>query len=208
VSQVVFIDDAGDPGFKFEHGSSEHFVITCLIFDDNLVAEEVSLYMKKLKRSLGWSDGCEFKFNKTNKETIRSLLASIANFDFRIRVICVHKPSIYSRQLRSNQDSFYNYMIRLVLQMTPNLRHASVKLDGRSGREYKKGATTYFRKQLNTNDIKVSKFKFVDSRSDNLIQLADLVAGAVLRSTRKDKTDCSVYLKCIEKRIEDIWYFH
>jgi hypothetical protein len=68
MSQLVFIDDAGDPGFKTESGSSKYFVIACVIFDDNLIAEETSLAMKKHRRTIGWRDEQEFKFSKTKKE--------------------------------------------------------------------------------------------------------------------------------------------
>ncbi len=36
MGQIVFIDDAGDPGFKIDRGSSTHFVIACVIFDDSV----------------------------------------------------------------------------------------------------------------------------------------------------------------------------
>ena len=56
---------------------------------------------------------------------------------------------------------------------------------------------------------KISKVKFVDSKTDNLIQLADLVAGSILRSTQPDKTDSGDYLDILKKhnKIDDIWYF-
>jgi hypothetical protein len=65
---LVFIDDSGDPGFKFDKGSSTHFVIACIVFDDNLDAEETALKIKRLRRSLGWRDDHEFKFNKASKD--------------------------------------------------------------------------------------------------------------------------------------------
>ena len=62
---LVFIDDAGDPGFKIEKGSSRFFVIACVIFVDNLDAEETALKIKRLRRTLKWADNHEFKFNET-----------------------------------------------------------------------------------------------------------------------------------------------
>ncbi len=38
---LVFIDDSGDAGFKLGKGSSEFFVISAVIFDDNLEAEKL-----------------------------------------------------------------------------------------------------------------------------------------------------------------------
>lgn len=37
---LVFIDDSGDPGFKLQKGSSLIFVISCIIFDEELEAEK------------------------------------------------------------------------------------------------------------------------------------------------------------------------
>lgn len=205
--QLIFIDDAGDPGFKFEQGSSTHFVIACVIFDDHLIAEEVSLVIKKFRRSLGWADHCEFKFNKTNKKHVRKLLSTVSVYDFRIRAICIDKALIRSSELRSNQESFYNYAIRQVLSKTPGLHDADVRLDGHAGRKYKQGAQKYFKQMLNNkDDIKIKRIRFVDSRSDSLIQLADLAAGSILR-TKSGKTDAMEYKNCLNKRIEDIWHF-
>lgn len=52
---LVFLDDSGDPGFKLDRGSSAFFVIACVIFEDKLDAEEVSLIMKRYRRGLGWA---------------------------------------------------------------------------------------------------------------------------------------------------------
>ena len=49
---LVFIDESGDAGFKIEKGSSSHFVVVLVIFNDELVAEETALTIKKLKREL------------------------------------------------------------------------------------------------------------------------------------------------------------
>ncbi len=40
---LIFIDDSGDTGIKFDRGSSRFFVISLLIFDDNLEAEKMSV---------------------------------------------------------------------------------------------------------------------------------------------------------------------
>ena len=66
---LVFVDDSGDSGFKFNKGSSPYFVIACVIFDDILEAERASLAIKMLRRDLGLSDNHEFKFTKAVKIT-------------------------------------------------------------------------------------------------------------------------------------------
>lgn len=60
---LVFIDDSGDPGLGTQ--SSPVFVIALVIFDDNLVAEETALAIKKLRREFRFPDDVEFKFHKS-----------------------------------------------------------------------------------------------------------------------------------------------
>jgi hypothetical protein len=205
--QLVFIDDSGDPGFKIGLGSSAHFVMACVIFDDNLDAEEAALVIKKYRRELGWYDGREFKFNKAKKDIKLELLKRVSKTKFRVRAICIDKSLIYSPELRNKQESFYNYAIKEVLAKS-NLSCARVRLDGHSGREYKQSAKTYLQRELNGKNKKVIDVKFVDSKTNNLIQLADLVAGSILRSTQADKTDSKIYRTAINKRIEDVWNFN
>ncbi|MGB3009164.1 MAG: DUF3800 domain-containing protein [Candidatus Saccharimonadales bacterium] len=205
--QLVFIDDSGDPGFKLGQGSSSHFVMACVIFDDPLDAEEVALAIKKYRRAIGWSDHREFKFNKTNKKYVKELLGIVSKLNFRVRAICIDKSVIRSHELKNKQDSFYNYAIKEVLSKTTTLEDADIRLDGHSGREYKKSAITYLRREVNSRSSKIKKVRFVDSGTNTLIQLADLVAGSILRSTQTNKTDSDDYVKILRKRIEDVWYF-
>lgn len=205
---LVFIDDSGDSGFKLDKGSSKHFVIACVIFDDNLDAEETALKIKRLRRSLKWRDDHEFKFNKTNKEIRLAFLNEIKACKFRVRAIVTDKLAIRSPELRYSKNKFYNYMIKEVLSKSAgSIKNGSIRLDGHEDRAYKKAATTYFRQQVNPKGSVIKDMKFVNSKNDNLVQLADMVAGSILRTTQTEKNDSSDYLKIIKKRVEDIWHF-
>jgi len=205
---LVFIDDSGDAGFKLDKGSSKHFVIACVIFDDNLDAEETALKIKRLRRSMNWRDDHEFKFNKTNKEIRLAFLNEVKARKFRVRAIVADKAAIRSPELRRSKNKFYNYMIKEVLSKSAgSIKNGSIRLDGHEDRAYKKAATTYFRQQANPKGRVIKDMKFVNSKGDNLVQLADMVAGSILRTTQTGKSDSGDYLKVIKKRIEDIWYF-
>ena len=113
---LVFIDDSGDPGFKLAKGSTAVFVIALVIFDDNLVAEETALSLKKLRRNLSFPDSVEFKYHKSRKEIKRKFLETAAQFDFKIRAILVRKENIHSRFLKDSTDSFFNFVVMQVLK--------------------------------------------------------------------------------------------
>jgi hypothetical protein len=204
---LIFIDDSGDPGFKFDKGSSTHFVIACVIFDDNLDAEETALKIKRFRRSLGWRDEQEFKFNKASKKIRQAFLNEVKNCNFRIRAIVVNKTSIKNTELRTDKNKFYNYIIKEVLVNNQGtILNASIRLDGHQDRSYKMATLTYFRQQLNQQNRLLKNIRFVDSQKDSLIQLADMVASSIFRTTQ-NKTDKEEYKTIIREKIENILEF-
>ena len=71
-----------------------------------------------------------------------------------------------------------------------------------TAKEIKLRVKTYIRQELNTKDYKkVEDFDVRDSRRDNLIQLADIVAGSINRSLQTDKTDSEEYIRIIRNKI-------
>lgn len=205
---LVFIDDSGDPGFRVDKGSSPYFVISLVIFDDNLVAENVSVAIKNLRRDLKVSDMYEFKFNKTNQKFKTKFFETVRSFKFKIRAIVVGKNIIRSSHLIRNKENFYNFIIMQVIKQSKgHIKNAKLKFDKRGERALRDELRTYLSREL---DNKRNKFftdlRFVDSRQNTLIQLADMTAGSIFSAySKKDKK----YLKILQesKRIEDIWEF-
>ncbi|MCL4386325.1 MAG: DUF3800 domain-containing protein, partial [Cyanobacteria bacterium] len=113
---LVFIDDSGDPGFKIEKGSSKVFIITLIVFDDNLEAEKTSVAIKELRRKLKVSDHYEFKFNKCSPKFKKNFIETIRSFKFRSRSIMVDKKVVYSQRLKNYKEDFYNFIIMQVLK--------------------------------------------------------------------------------------------
>lgn len=206
---LVFIDDSGDAGFKIEKGSSPFFIIACIIFKDELEALKASVRIKELRRELGFPDKVEFKFHKSQRLIRERFLQAVNPFEFQIRCIVIEKSKIISDELKNNKNSFYSYAIKLVLQHSNNdILNAKVRIDGSGDRIFRKSFLTYLRKQLNSKQkIIMKNCKLVNSSSDDLIQLADMVAGSIRRFYDFDKTDASVYKKIIKKHITDEWKF-
>jgi len=205
---IVFIDDSGDPGFKLNKGSSKYFVICCVIFTDNLEAEKTSLSIKELRRKLKISDFYEFKFNKTNKKFRKAFFNVVKPFRFKIRAIVVDKEKIYSQRLKTHKEEFYNYIIMQVIKHSKGkIKKAKLKFDKRGEIGIRNQLRVYLSNRLdNKNQHIFGDLKFVDSRQNTLIQLADMVAGSIYADyTNKDKS----FLKLLKiaGRIEDIWEF-
>lgn len=206
---LVFIDDSGDPGFKINKGSSLVFVIACVIFDDELEAEKTAVAIKELRRDLKFPDSVEFKFSKSSREVREKFLQAVNGYKFKVRCLVIKKELIHSQKLRDNKNSFYSYAVKLLLEHSGgSILDAKIRIDGSGDRVFRKSFTTYLRKQLNSDLKKVMRdCRLVDSKSNVLVQMVDMVAGSVRRSYELDKGDRTIYKKIVTKHIVDEWQF-
>jgi len=203
---LVFIDDSGDPGFKLKAGSSRFFVIALVIFDDNLEAEKAALAIKELRRDLRFPDNMEFKFHKSRWQVRVKFLKTVKQYNFRVRCIVFDKIKIHSDELKHNKSSFYSYAIKQVLKHSRGIVGANIKIDGSGGREFRKQFLGYLRRALNQRDHKIiGRCKLVNSKGNVLIQMADMIGGAI-RKSHEDKKGKN-YKQIISKKIEDEWMF-
>ncbi|MFH1889993.1 MAG: DUF3800 domain-containing protein [Candidatus Kuenenbacteria bacterium] len=206
---LVFIDDSGDPGFKLDKGSTKFFVISVIIFDDELEAEKTAIAIKELRRFLKFPDDMEFKFNKSSKIVREKFLRTINPFCFKIRSLIIDKGLIRSDELKRNKNSFYSYAIKTALKHSNNsILNAKIKIDGNGDRTFRKNFLSYLRRQLNSKEKRIIKnCKLVSSRGNVLIQMADMIAGSARRSCDKSKTDARIYKNIIKRHIDDEWSF-
>lgn len=206
---LIFIDDSGDAGFKLGKGSSDFFVISAVIFDDNLEAEKTAIAIKELRRELFKRDDVEFKFHKSSKEIRKSFLERLEKCKFRVRCLVVDKRNLHSPELRGSKDSFYSFMIKTMLKYNnQTIFDAKIRIDGSGDRIFRRNFSTYLRRELNSSEKKVlQNCKMVDSKSDVLIQMADMIAGSIHRSYQRNKSDRNLYKSIIKKNIEDEWPF-
>lgn len=206
---LVFIDDSGDPGFKLDKGSSPFFVISLVIFDDNLEAEKTAVAIKNLRRALKFPDDVEFKFFKSSKKVREKFLHAINPYKFRIRSLIVEKSRIRSKELKDNKESFYGYFVKMVLKYSnDSIYNAKIKIDGSGDRSFRRSFLSYLRRELNFKQKKlVGNCRLVDSKENVLIQMADMVSGSIRRSYDKEKRDSKLYKDIIKKHIDDEWVF-
>jgi len=199
--QIVFIDDSGDPGFKSH--SSPYFVIACSLFMDDKVAERVADEIRKLRASKEWGNNAEFKFRTTRKAVIKELLTTVAKYEFRVSAVYIDKAELKGLMPVIDQSKLYCYTIKELLATLP-LKEARIRIDGRSSKEYMKNTATYLRQELNKRYRKIFNVRFEDSVKNDLIQLADLVAGSINRSLQKEKSDSQEYIAIFKSKIDSI----
>ncbi|MBZ1345534.1 MAG: DUF3800 domain-containing protein [Candidatus Nealsonbacteria bacterium] len=194
---LVFIDESGDAGLKIKKGSSRYFVIALVSFEENEEATACDQRIELLKRELKLSQGAEFKFNKLRKDQRLKFFEAVAPYAFFYFAIIINKEKLYGDGFKI-KESFYKYTCSLVFENAkPYFKEAIIVIDGSGSREFKRQLKTYLRKKIGTSIIK--KVKIQSSHSNNLLQLADMVAGATHRSFTK-KGDKEVYRKVIKAK--------
>ena len=202
---LVLIDESGDAGFKITRGSTPFFVVVMVIFRDLEEAERTSKAIAEARDRLRVKP--EFKFNKCSNIVRDGFFGAVRPFTFQVRALVVEKGKVYSDHLRENKERFYNYFVKMLLSHDyETLKGARVKIDGSGDREFKRELERYLRRQLEAG--KIHSVKFADSHRDNLVQLADMAAGAIARSYRQDdRKQATRWRKMLTGKIEDIWEF-
>jgi len=198
---LVFIDESGDPGLKPGSGSSDYFIVTLVVFEDNDEALAADHRIERLKKELGFRPEFEFKFNKLKGAFRESFLSAVAGFTWFYLSIVINKRKLTGPGF-SFKEAFYKYTCGLVFENAkPHLDRATVVIDGSGSREFRRQLGSYLRKRVNQTSGSrfIDKVKVQDSVKNNLLQLADVVCGAVARSYTQ-KADAQRYRRLIAHR--------
>lgn len=187
---LVFIDESGDSGIKGKDGSSEFFVIVAEIFEDDDEASDCDNRIEALKQECFKSPKAKFHFSKCNHDRRCEFFHTVAGCGFFYLAFVLNKAKLYGPGF-ADKEMFYKYTASLLFENAkPYLSNAILVLDKTGNRDFRKQLEKYLKKKINgasNEGIKIKKLKTEASHSNNLIQLADMVCGAVARSLRREE---------------------
>ncbi|MBI4668490.1 MAG: DUF3800 domain-containing protein [Elusimicrobia bacterium] len=196
---LVYVDESGDAGLKISQGSSPYFVVALIVFDDHEETQAVEQRIQLLRHELQLHPRFEFKFNKCSRELRLAFLRAVAPCSFFYYGIVIDKSGLYGEGF-GVKESFYKYVTQLVfLNAREHLENAKVYLDAIGDRPFRKQINNYLKKKINRKKKHIEQVGFLNSANSSLIQVADMVAGAINRS-RSDKADAEQYIKVIRHR--------
>lgn len=177
---LVFVDEAGDPWFKFEKNSSLFFTIGLVVFEDRDEAIACENRIELLKRELWYSSSFEFHFKSNSKRVRESFFSAVAPYNFFYYGIVINKSFLYSENLQV-KDSFYKYVSSLVFENAKEkLVWATVVVDKSWSKNFERQLQTYLKRKFNGDDIqRIKKLKMQDSSKNNLLQLVDYVTSGI-----------------------------
>ncbi|MHB1670713.1 MAG: DUF3800 domain-containing protein [Acidiferrobacter sp.] len=147
------------------------------------------------------------KFNKCCDNVRDGFFQAVLPFRFGVRAIVVDKAQVYGTHLRNDKEDFYRYFVRqMVTHDGRVLEKARLKIDGSGNREFRQELCRYLRENVRPGVIE--DLRFVNSRQDTLIQLADMAAGAIARSYNTDaRKNATRWRDQLKGKIENVWNF-
>lgn len=206
---IVFLDESGDTGRKIGKGSSDYFIVSLIIFEDNDEALACDQRISLLRTELKYPDNYEFHFGENSKRVREAFLNAVSPYRFTVFSVIINKDpkKLYGAGF-DIKESFYKYACNLVFtNAKPYMDKATVVIDKSGSPTFVGSLRYYLRARMNDHERQhIKKIKVQDSKSNNLIQLADYASGITNRKVNK-KPDWQHYWKFINSKIiaEQTW---
>ncbi len=198
---LIFIDESGDPGLKVNQGSSEYFAVSLVVFEDADEAIACDQRIELLRREIGWKVDSEFHFRRNSHWVREAFLKAVQPYSFFYYGIVINKAKLYGEGFK-NKESFYKYACRLVFENAKDkLHNATVVIDQSGNDDFRNQLSSYLKRHMNDDQHRlIRKVKMQNSESNNLLQLADYVAGVINRSVQRQKNKADGFRKIIAHR--------
>ena len=178
---LVFVDESGDTGRKIGQGSSQFFVVALVIFKDDYVAAACSDAIDRVREELGLGLRFEFHFAKNNHRIREAFLEAVSHYRFRFHAFALNKdPNELYGDGFYNPSSLYKFAARIAFENAlKQLDQAKVRFDKSGNRKFQKELKGYLNRRVNQRSGRQPIYRIAskESHGDNLLQLADYVAG-------------------------------
>lgn len=197
---LVFFDESGDSGMKGKAGSSQFFVVTAILFEENEEAEKCEQLIVGLRHTLHLHENFEFHFNSCNDAIREAFLTAIAKSNFFYHSVVLNKGKLWGKGFQ-DKGSFYKYSAGLVFENAKaELVQAKVVIDRCGNRDFRDQLSKYLKRKMNAESKLIKKVCMEPSHSNSLLQVADMVCGAVAMSFNFAKEDRHRFRKIVKHR--------
>src|SRR3989338_10534715 len=199
---LVFIDESGDTGLEVGRGATKLFGVFMVVFEEHDEALARDQRIGLLRKELNVPDDYEFHFHRNSDRVREAFLRAVLPYQFFYYGVIINKVKLFGEGFK-NKESFYKYASNLLFQNAKEKLIRAIVVVDESGREkFKYQLAQYLRRNMNEADglRRIHKVKAQDSKRNNLLQLADMVAGSVARSLDGTKRNSKVYRGIIKPR--------
>lgn len=195
---------------RVAEGSSSHFTVGAVVFANSSDAEQCSNRIDAIRKELGFSLEAEFRFSKTSARNRRVFFERVRHEQFFYFASSLDKRRVQSDTRLLRRETLYQECAtRLFAQMQPFLKNAIVCFDRWGGRQFHRHLKSYLARRVPRPEQvpMIRRLKSAQSHGNNLLQLADMVCGAINRSVQVDKEGCNEFREIIRirERVVETW---
>ena len=184
---LVFINESGDQGLG--PNSSPYMILAMVIFKNEKDAKATDDVIRNLRYNVIKKK--EFRFKESTPSVRDAFFNAISPRKFDVRAIVFSKDIflqlVSELQLNSSKGQFLYYLGLDRLLKSYSLKNAKVRLDKKSDPDLRISLKNHMNVLNSATEGMIEEYGMKDSESDNLIQLADMVVGAIARSYDSSK---------------------
>jgi hypothetical protein len=195
-------DESGDASFRFDKGASRYFVVTVIATP---APDHLRSALEKMRRNLELVDRYEFGFHKISSVKFRNkVFTALSESEFDAWAILVDKTLLGEAfKAMSGLDFYIFFVAELIRHIPIEQRSGGTLILDEFG--YPDQTKEELKRILKARNI-AHGFRRISIRrsySEPLIQIADLIAGAILRrDTHNDTGAYDVIAQKIRKLVE------
>lgn len=195
---LAFIDEAGDTGLKTDQGASRYFVVSLVIFEDHDEALACDQRITLLRKELNYPDHFEFHFSHNSDRVRKRFLEAVFPYNFFYFGFALNKDAdkLWGPGFQV-KASLYKFTCGVVFENAkPYLSEAIIVIDESGTDTFRSQLGKYLTRRVRDDGGRslIKKIKMQRSCGNNLLQLADYVAGVLNRKVQKKK-DASEYYR-------------
>ena len=197
---LAYVDESGCTGMRLNDGASAFYAVTAVLFEDREVADECYRLIDRLRDE--WRVAKEFHFSKLRHDLRVRFFQEVSRLPFQYVSLCFDKKRILE-QGTVITTPFLHFQVKAIFEvLAPKMSSSTVVIDKSGSSDFRKALAKQLKQALNSSFDRevIKKVKEQHSHTHCLLQLADMVCGAVARSFYPAKKNQGAYREIIAHR--------
>ncbi|MEH7308945.1 DUF3800 domain-containing protein [Neobacillus drentensis] len=201
--QFAFLEESGDYSFDFENNDvSTHFIIVAILAKESN-KEWLEREVEKVRQKYFQTE--EMQSDRIDNPHLRiQLLNELKELPFNIYAYVIDKRKIREDSGITFEKTFIKYMNRLIYDdLKRTFDQLDLVLNQQGTKEFMTEFKTYITEKSIPDLFNYSSFGFNNRTSENLLQLANIIAGtiAIGYDQNQDSEHYPLFNKIIKKKI-------
>jgi hypothetical protein len=184
---IAYIDESGNKDIDVpKEGATNHYVVGSVVVDVDRNAELEAAAESIAKR---FFNGGPIKSSKVGDDDARRIevLRAFADVPGVLYALPIDKRRIDRDTGLAYKRSFYKYVFRLAAgELLRTIKELEVVVDSQGDEEFQRGVVEYMNRRYAGELFAQKHVRFAPSKESRGVQLADFVAGTVLKSFERE----------------------